>query len=217
MPSANRRPALFNAELKSIGVDVPRSFACTSVAEAEKAAADIGFPVIVRAAFALGGKGVDGFECGAIVRSAQSRVRRIASGIGGGGFNRLEGKSSTKWCATGPTTALRCVTWKISIRSVFTPANRLSWHGGQTLDNYDYQMLRSIALKVIRHLGIVGECNIQYALHPKESHVSCHRSECAPRSLIGPRVQATGYPLAFVAAKLALGYTLPELKTPSPK
>ena len=82
----------------------------------------------------------------------------------------------------------------------------------QTLDNHDYQMLRTIALKVIRHLGIVGECNIQYALDPKSRDYRVIEVNARLSRSSALASKATGYPLAFVAAKLSLGYTLPEIQ-----
>jgi carbamoyl-phosphate synthase large subunit len=82
----------------------------------------------------------------------------------------------------------------------------------QTLDNTDYQLLRTVALKVIRHLKIVGECNIQYALHPKSRTYRVIEVNARLSRSSALASKATGYPLALVAAKLALGYTLPEIK-----
>ena len=82
----------------------------------------------------------------------------------------------------------------------------------QTLDDEEYQLLRTIAIKTIRHLGIVGECNIQYALDPQSTRLPRHRGQRAPVALVSALAsKATGYPLAYVAAKIALGYTLPEI------
>ena len=204
--------ALFNAELKSIGVDVPRSFACTSVAEAEKAAADIGFPVIVRAAFALGGKG-SGRALNAEQLSDLLKVAFVES------HQVLVEEDLTGWkeieYEVVRDRADNCIT-VCNMENI----DPLGIHTGesivvapsQTLDNYDYQMLRSIALKVIRHLGIVGECNIQYALHPKSRTYRVIEVNARLSRSSALASKATGYPLAFVAAKLALGYTLPELK-----
>ncbi|MBP9773408.1 MAG: carbamoyl-phosphate synthase large subunit [Candidatus Peribacteraceae bacterium] len=204
--------ALFNAELKSIGVDVPRSFACTSVPEAEKAAAEIGFPVIVRAAFALGGKG-SGRALNAEQLSDLLKVAFVES------HQVLVEEDLTGWkeieYEVVRDIADNCIT-VCNMENI----DPLGIHTGesivvapsQTLDNEDYQMLRSIALKVIRHLGIVGECNIQYALHPKSRTYRVIEVNARLSRSSALASKATGYPLAFVAAKLALGYTLPELK-----
>src|SRR6185436_15239711 len=82
----------------------------------------------------------------------------------------------------------------------------------QTLDDDEYQMLRSIAIKTIRHIGIVGECNIQYALDPKSGDYRVIEVNARLSRSSALASKATGYPLAFVAAKLALGYTLTEIK-----
>lgn len=204
--------ALFNAELKSIGVDVPRSFACTMVPDAEKAATDIGFPVIVRAAFALGGKGSGRAKTPeelsellkvAFVESPQVLVEEDLTG-----WKEIEYevvRDSSDNCITV------CNMENIDPLGIHT-GESIVVAPSQTLDNFDYQMLRSIALKVIRHLGIIGECNIQYALHPKSRTYRVIEVNARLSRSSALASKATGYPLAFVAAKLALGYSLPELK-----
>ena len=109
-------------------------------------------------------------------------------------------------------TASRSATWRTSTPSVFTPARASWWRPSQTLSNREYHKLRSIGIKTIRHLGIVGECNIQYALDPvsEDYRVIEVNARLSRSSALASK--ATGYPLAFVAAKLSLGYSLSELK-----
>jgi len=204
--------ALFNAELKSIAVDVPRSFACESQDSALQAAKEIGFPVIIRGAFALGGKGsgramnekeLQDLCKVAFVESPQVLVEEDLTG-----WKEIEYevvRDSADNCITV------CNMENVDPLGIHT-GESIVIAPSQTLDNEDYQMLRSIALKVIRHLKIVGECNIQYALDPKSR---CYRvievnARLSRSSALASK--ATGYPLAFVAAKLALGKNLPELR-----
>ena len=204
--------ALFNAELQSIGVDVPRSFPCTTMEEAASAASELGFPVIVRGSFALGGKGsgraADVRELKEIVQTAfvESSLVLVEEDLTG--WKEIEYevvRDRAKNCITV------CNMENVDPLGIHT-GESIVVAPSQTLDNHEYQMLRTIALKVIRHFGIVGECNIQYALDP---HSRAYRvievnARLSRSSALASK--ATGYPLAFVAAKLALGHTLPRLK-----
>lgn len=203
--------ALFNKELNSIGVSVPRSKACDSFEEAKKALDEIGLPVMIRAAFALGGKGsgrahtkddAEAILKVAFVESPQVLVEEDLTG-----WKEIEYEVVRD-------SADNCIT--VCNMENFDP---LGVHTGesiviapsQTLDNTEYQMLRSIALKVIRHLGIIGECNIQYALDPKSRDYRVIEVNARLSRSSALASKATGYPLAFVAAKLALGMSLPEI------
>ncbi len=204
--------ALFNKELQSIDVNVPKSMACVSLHEATAAAQTIGYPVIVRAAFALGGKGsgramneqelTDLLKV-AFVESPQVLVEEDLTG-----WKEIEyevvrdGKDN---CITV------CNMENVDPLGIHT-GESIVIAPSQTLDNMEYQMLRSIAIKVIRHLKIVGECNIQYALDPRsrEYRVIEVNARLSRSSALASK--ATGYPLAFVAAKLALGFRLPDLR-----
>jgi carbamoyl-phosphate synthase large subunit len=204
--------ALFNAELKSIGVDVPRSRACESVPDAVAAAVEIKYPVIVRAAFALGGKGSG--------RAAnESELRDLLKVAFVESHQVLVEEDLTGWkeieYEVVRDRANNCITI-CNMENV----DPLGIHTGesivvapsQTLDNEDYQMLRSISTKVIRHLGIVGECNIQFALDPRSRKYRVIEVNARLSRSSALASKATGYPLAFVAAKLALGWTLPKLR-----
>jgi carbamoyl-phosphate synthase large subunit len=204
--------ALFNKELRSIGVDVPRSFACNNVAKALDAAHQIGYPLIVRGAFALGGKGsghvktqeeLEDLLKTTFVESPQVLVEEDLTG-----WKEIEYevvRDNRDNCITV------CNMENVDPMGIHT-GESIVVAPSQTLDNTEYQLLRSIALKVVRHLGIVGECNIQYALSPdsREYRVIEVNARLSRSSALASK--ATGYPLAFVAAKLALGYSLPEIK-----
>ncbi len=204
--------ALFNAELKSIGVDVPRSYACTTLDEAMQAGRTIGCPVIVRAAYALGGKGsgraMNEEELRdlckiAFVESPQVLVEEDLTG-----WKEIEYevvRDSADNCITV------CNMENVDPLGIHT-GESIVVAPSQTLDNEDYQMLRSIALKVIRHLRIVGECNIQYALDPKSRTYRVIEVNARLSRSSALASKATGYPLAFVAAKLGIGYLLPEIR-----
>ncbi len=204
--------ALFNAELRSIGVDVPRSFACNTLDEALKAGKTIGCPVIVRAAYALGGKGsgraMNEEELRelckvAFVESPQVLVEEDLTG-----WKEIEYevvRDSVDNCITV------CNMENVDPLGIHT-GESIVIAPSQTLDNEDYQMLRSIALKVIRHLCIVGECNIQYALDPRSRAYRVIEVNARLSRSSALASKATGYPLAFVAAKLGLGYSLPSIQ-----
>ncbi len=203
---------IFNEELAKIGVTFPKSHACTSREEARVALKDLGYPVIVRAAFTLGGGG-SGFAVNdeefeeiisnALAYSPQILVEESLKGWKEVEYEVVRDKNNN------------CIT--VCNMENFDP---LGIHTGesiviapsQTLSNEEYQMLRSVATKTIKHLGVVGECNIQYALDPfsQEYRVIEVNARLSRSSALASK--ATGYPLAYVAAKLALGYTLDELK-----
>ena len=204
--------AAFNTELKSIDIDVPKSFACETMEETKKAGKEIGYPVIIRAAFALGGKGsgrasneselIDICKV-AFVESHQVLVEEDLTG-----WKEIEYevvRDAYDNCITV------CNMENVDPLGIHT-GESIVVAPSQTLDNAEYQMLRSIALKVIRHLKIVGECNIQYALDPKSRKYRVIEVNARLSRSSALASKATGYPLAFVAAKLALGYSLPELR-----
>lgn len=203
---------LFNDELDKIQVKYPVSISCKNAAEAKKALKKIGFPVIIRAAFTLGGGG-SGFatnpeEFETIVKNAFAYSPQILV------EESLKGWKEVEYEVVRDA-ADNCIT--VCNMENFDP---LGIHTGesiviapsQTLNNQEYQKLRTLAIKTIRHLGVVGECNIQYALDPlsEEYRVIEVNARLSRSSALASK--ATGYPLAYVAAKLALGYRLDELR-----
>lgn len=203
--------AAFNAELRSIDVDVPKSFACETMDEAIAAGQQIGYPVIVRGAFALGGKGsgraMNEKELHEICKVAFVESPQVLVEEDLTGWKEIEYevvRDAYDNCITV------CNMENVDPLGIHT-GESIVVAPSQTLDNNEYQMLRSIALKVIRHLKIVGECNIQYALDPKSRKYRVIEVNARLSRSSALASKATGYPLAFVAAKLALGYSLPEL------
>ena len=204
--------ALFNKELKKIGVKVPESCAVTSVKEALKASSKIGFPVMVRAAFALGGKG-----------SGMAKNREALKLMAGQAFKSspqiLVEECLAGWKEIEYEVVRDCYDNCITVCNMenFDP---LGIHTGesivvapsQTLNNHEYHKLRELSIKVIRHLKIVGECNIQFALNPESD--DCRVIEVNARLSRSSALasKTTGYPLAFIAAKLGLGHSLLELE-----
>jgi len=203
---------IFSDKLNEIGERIAPSFACDTLEEAMDASKKIGFPCMVRCAFALGGLGSaliddkDKFEAHcreAFASSPQVLVEKS-----------LKGWKEVEYEVVRDI-ANNCIT--VCNMENFDP---LGVHTGdsiviapsQTLTDAEYHMLRTTAINVVRHLGIVGECNIQYALDP-ESQDYCI-IEVNPRLSRSSALasKATGYPLAAVAAKLALGKLLPDLR-----
>lgn len=202
----------FVDRLNEIGVKTARARACTTETEVREAVAQIGLPVILRAAYALGGKGSRICETMDDLEEALSRL--FASGIPQvlveeslRGWKEIEYevvRDSRDNCITV------CNMENVDPLGIHT-GESIVVAPSQTLDNEEYQLLRSIAIKTVRHLGIVGECNIQYALDPcsRDYRVIEVNARLSRSSALASK--ATGYPLAYVAAKLALGYALPDL------
>ena len=203
---------LFVNELTKIGVKTPKSIAVKSPADGLKAAHKIGFPVIIRAGFALGGLG-SGFsrnekELSKALQEAFSYSPQVLIEEDLRGWKEIE-YEVVRDCYDD------CIT--VCNMENFDP---LGVHTGesiviapsQTLNNREYHMLRDIAIKTIRHFKIVGECNIQYTLDPHslEYRVIEVNARLSRSSALASKV--TGYPLAYIAAKLALGHKLTELK-----
>ncbi len=203
---------LFKKSLATIGIKSPRSYACHNMAEAKKAAEKIGFPLMIRAAFALGGLG-SGFahnkkELDAILSKAFSTSPQVLVEENLRGWKEIEYevvRDAADNCITV------CNMENLDPLGIHT-GESIVIAPSQTLNNHEYQKLRNIALKTIRHLGIVGECNIQYALDPKSDDYRVIEVNARLSRSSALASKATGYPLAYIAAKLGLGYNLPELK-----
>ena len=203
---------LFVKRLDEIGVKTIKSEACNTVEEVQKAAHELGFPVILRAAYALGGLG-SGF--------CDNDEQLLAQAEEAFSFSPqvLVEKSLKGWKEIEYEVVRdrydNCIT--VCNMENFDP---LGIHTGesivvapsQTLTNSEYHKLRALAIKIIRHIGIVGECNVQYALDPNSEDYRVIEVNARLSRSSALASKATGYPLAFVAAKLGLGYGLFDLK-----
>lgn len=203
---------LFNQKLDEIDVKTIKSEAVETLEDAVAAAEQVGYPVIVRAAYALGGLG-SGFcdneqELRTLVEKALSFSPQVLVEKSLKGWKEIEYEVVRDRFNN-------CIT--VCNMENFDP---LGIHTGesivvapsQTLSNDDYHYLRELAIKIIRHLGIVGECNIQYAYDPKSMDYRVIEVNARLSRSSALASKATGYPLAFVAAKLGLGYGLFDLK-----
>ena len=203
---------LFVKRLDEIGVKTIKSEACNTVEEVQRAAHELGYPVILRAAYALGGLG-SGFcdnedELLAQAEEAFSFSPQVLVEKSLKGWKEIEYEVVRDQYDN-------CIT--VCNMENFDP---LGIHTGesivvapsQTLSNAEYHKLRALAIKIIRHIGIVGECNVQYALDPQSEDYRVIEVNARLSRSSALASKATGYPLAFVAAKLGLGYGLFELK-----
>ncbi|MDO4584493.1 MAG: carbamoyl-phosphate synthase (glutamine-hydrolyzing) large subunit [Planctomycetia bacterium] len=203
---------LFNRKLSEIDVKTIQSEAVTTVEDACRAAREVGYPVIVRAAYTLGGQG-SGF-----CDDEEELVQRATNALAYSPQILVE-KSLRGWKEIEYEVVRdrhdNCIT--VCNMENFDP---LGIHTGesivvapsQTLTDSEYHHLRELAIRIVRHIGIVGECNVQYALdpHSEDYRVIEVNARLSRSSALASK--ATGYPLAFVAAKLGLGYGLHELK-----
>ena len=203
---------LFIQQLDEIGVKTIKSEAVDNIDDAIRAAREVGYPVIVRAAYALGGLG-SGFcdneeELTSLVEKALSFSPQVLVEKSLKGWKEIEYEVVRDRYDN-------CIT--VCNMENFDP---LGIHTGesivvapsQTLNNADYHKLRALAIKIIRHIGIVGECNVQYAYDPSSMDYRVIEVNARLSRSSALASKATGYPLAFVAAKLGLGYGLFDLK-----
>lgn len=204
--------ALFTQRLAEIGVKVPESSAVSSFEAAMAVAERIGYPVMVRAAYALGGLGSG--VCGDKTELQQLVARALAHSPQILVEEYLAGWKEIEYEVVRDRFD-NCIT--VCNMENFDP---MGIHTGesivvapsQTLTNDEYHFLRRTAIEVVRHLGIVGECNIQYALHPHKQQYRVIEVNARLSRSSALASKATGYPLALVAAKIMLGYSLTELK-----
>ena len=203
---------LFVERLNEIDVKTIKSEACENVEQARKAAAELGYPVIIRAAYALGGLG-SGF-C-----DNEEELNRLAEKAFSFSPQVLVEKSLKGWKEIEYEVVRdrydNCIT--VCNMENFDPLGIQTGESiviapSQTLTNSEYHKLRALAIKIIRHVGIVGECNVQYAFDPKSEDYRVIEVNARLSRSSALASKATGYPLAFVAAKLGLGYGLFELK-----
>mgnify|MGYP002623893780 CR=1 FL=1 len=202
---------LFVERLNEIGVKTIKSEACETIEQTRKAAATLGYPVIIRAAYALGGLG-SGF-C-----DNEKELNKLAEKAFSFSPQVLVEKSLKGWKEIEYEVVRdrydNCIT--VCNMENFDP---LGIHTGesiviapsQTLSNSEYHKLRALAIKIIRHIGIVGECNVQYAFDPQSEDYRVIEVNARLSRSSALASKATGYPLAFVAAKLGMGYGLFEL------
>ncbi|RPB00821.1 carbamoyl-phosphate synthase [Choiromyces venosus 120613-1] len=202
---------LFAKALNEIDIPIAESIAVNSVDEALDAAEKIGYPIIVRSAYALGGLGSGFANNRQELHDLSARSLSLSPQI-------LVEKSLKGWKEVEyevvRDASNNCIT--VCNMENFDP---LGIHTGdsivvapsQTLSDEEYHMLRSAAIKIVRHLGVVGECNVQYALQPDglDYRVIEVNARLSRSSALASK--ATGYPLAYTAAKIGLGHTLPEL------
>ena len=203
---------LFVEKLDEINVKTIKSEACENIKQTRKAAAELGYPVIIRAAYALGGLG-SGFA------DNEEELNKLAEKAFSFSPQVLVEKSLKGWKEIEYEVVRdrydNCIT--VCNMENFDP---LGIHTGesiviapsQTLSNSEYHKLRALAIKIIRHIGIVGECNVQYAFDPKSEDYRVIEVNARLSRSSALASKATGYPLAFVAAKLGMGYGLFELK-----
>ncbi len=202
---------LFCNKLSEINVKFPQSKAVTTVEDAIDYAQEIGFPVIIRIAYALGGLGsgicrnkteLKKLATKALSYSSQILVEEYLEGWKEIEYEVVRDRYDN--CITV------CNMENIDPMGIHT-GESIVVAPSQTLTNYEYHLLREVAIKTIRHLGIVGECNIQYALNPNSNDYRVIEVNARLSRSSALASKATGYPLAFIAAKLALGYGLHEL------
>ncbi len=202
----------FVNKLNEIDVKSPKSFPVTSVENAIKASKKIGFPIIIRAAYTLGGQG-SGF-C-----SNEEELLQMAQKAFSYSNQILVEESLKGWKEIEYEVVRDCYDNCITVCNMenFDP---LGIHTGesivvapsQTLNNSEYHKLRELSIKIIRHIGVIGECNVQFALDPFSENYRVIEVNARLSRSSALASKATGYPLAFIAAKLALGYGLHQLK-----
>ena len=203
---------LFVKKLDEIDVKTIKSEAVNSIEDAAKAASELGYPIIIRAAYALGGLGSGFCDNEEELRVKAEKALSFSPQI-------LVEKSLKGWKEIEYEVVRdrydNCIT--VCNMENFDP---LGIHTGesivvapsQTLTNSEYHKLRELAIRIIRHIGIVGECNVQYAFDPKSEDYRVIEVNARLSRSSALASKATGYPLAFVAAKLGLGYGLFDLK-----
>lgn len=203
---------LFKRSLAEIEVKTARSLTAGTVEDALAAAESIGYPVMMRSGFSLGGLGSGRVDTPAQLKLRAGEVLAATSQIlieeFLGGWKEIEYEVVRDMAGNTITV---CNMENFDPMGIHT-GESIVVAPSQTLTNAEYHGLREVAIKTINHLGIIGECNIQYALDPKTSDYRVIEVNARLSRSSALASKATGYPLAFVAAKLMLGHTLPELK-----
>jgi carbamoyl-phosphate synthase large subunit len=203
---------LFVQRLGEISVDTPRSKAVSTIAEAREVASTIGYPIMVRAAFALGGLGsgmcADEEELMERVKKAFAHSPQVLVEEYLSGWKEVEYevvRDAFDNCITV------CNMENVDPLGIHT-GESIVVAPSQTLNDHDYHRLREVAIRTIRHLQVVGECNVQFALDPYSDNYRVIEVNARLSRSSALASKATGYPLAYVAAKLALGYSLTDLR-----
>lgn len=204
---------LFKEAMIKSDVPVLQSFAVNSMPEAFKAAEEIGYPVIIRVAYTLGGRGGgvahNEYELQEIAQRGLnlSMVHQILIERYVGHWKQIEYEVMRDYMGNS---VIVCNMENVLAMRVHTGDN-IVIAPSQTLNNYEYHMLRSAAIRATSYCGIMGECNIQYALDPTSEQYTAIEINARLSRSSALASKATGYPLAYMAAKIGLGYSLPEL------
>lgn len=204
---------LFKDSMIRCGIPVLKSKTVYNFEEAKQVAKDLGYPVIIRVAYTLGGKG------GGVAHNEIELYEIVSRGLNAslvgqvlieeyvGNWKQIEYEVMRDYSGNN---IIVCNMENVLSMRVHTGDN-IVVAPSQTLDNYEYHMLRSAAIRATKHVGIVGECNIQFALDPKsDEYVAIEINPRLSRSS-ALASKATGYPIAYMAAKIAMGHSLPEL------
>ncbi|MCR5828640.1 MAG: carbamoyl-phosphate synthase (glutamine-hydrolyzing) large subunit [Bacteroidales bacterium] len=206
---------LFNKRMEEIDIKIIRSEAVESIEDAHRAAAEVGYPVILRAAYALGGLG-SGFcdnedELNALAEKSFSYSPQVLVEKSLKGWKEIEFEVVRD--SYGHATTI-CEMENFDPLGIHT-GESIVVSPCQSLNDHDRELLTGLALKIVKHIGIVGECNIQFAYEPggEDYRVIEINARLSRSSALASK--ATGYPLAFVAAKIALGYSLTDLNNPA--
>lgn len=208
---------LFIKKLAEIGVKVPESSAVASVSQAVQAASKIGYPVMLRIAYALGGLGssicineedVHEKATKAFAHSSQILIEEFLKGWKEVEYEVVRDQFDN--CVTV------CNMENLDPMGIHT-GESIVVAPSQTLTNNEYHNLRKISIQVVRYLGIIGECNVQFALNPQSGDYRVIEVNARLSRSSALASKATGYPLAYIAAKLGLGYSLAELQNPITK
>lgn len=203
---------LFAQKMHSIGVKVPKGGFAKSLDQALKIAEQLGYPLLIRSGFSLGGLG------SGVVHNRKELIAMVSNALSMAPQIAVE-EYLKHWKEIEYEVVRDSSGNKITVCNMEN-LDPLGIHTGesivvapsQTLNNYQYHMLRRMALQVIEHLGIVGECNIQYALNPQNNDYRVIEVNARLSRSSALASKATGYPLAYIAAKIGLGYQLPDLK-----
>ncbi|MDO8576828.1 MAG: carbamoyl-phosphate synthase (glutamine-hydrolyzing) large subunit [Candidatus Daviesbacteria bacterium] len=203
---------LFAKELAKINVKVPKGGFARSLDHALKIAESLGYPLLIRSGFSLGGLG------SGVIKNREEFIEMVTLALKQAPQIAIE-EYLEHWKEIEYEVVRDNLGNKITVCNMEN-LDPLGIHTGesivvapsQTLNNYQYHYLRKLSLQVIEHLGIVGECNIQFALNPKNNDYRVIEVNARLSRSSALASKATGYPLAYVAAKIGLGYNLPELK-----